>query len=126
MKKTILSLVLLPALVVEAAGGNIIQNGSFIRKDSKGQPLHWTPSPAKRKKFVFVGLDNTNSKSGGQSLCIKNPDEKCYTRVEQLNVPCKPHTKYVASFWCKGQNIAYVHRSRRQTEPSDCKFRSGT
>ena len=110
MKKTILSLVLLPALVVEAAGGNIIQNGSFIRKDSKGQPLHWTPSPAKRKKFVFVGLDNTNSKSGGQSLCIKNPDEKCYTRVEQLNVPCKPHTKYVASFWCKGDNIATSQR----------------
>ena len=110
MKKIILFLAVLLFLFAETAAGNIIQNGSFIQKDSKGQPLHWTPAPAVRKKSVFVGIDNTNSKSGGQSLCIKNPDEKCYTRVEQLNVPCKPHTKYIASFWCKGDNIATTQR----------------
>ena len=105
MKKTLFYLSAF-LLLFEVQCGNIIQNGSFIRTDSKGNPLNWSYYPVKRKKSVRIVLDNTNSKSGGQSICITNPDEKCYTRIDQLNVPCKPHTKYVASFWCKGQNIA--------------------
>ena len=105
MKKTFFYLAAF-LLLFEVQGGNIIKNGNFIQEDSKGNPLNWSYHPVKRKKSVRIVLDNTNSKSVGQSICITNPDEKCYTRIEQLNVPCKPHTKYVASFWCKGQNIA--------------------
>ena len=109
MKKAIILLTLLLSLA-EVTAENLIQNGSFIQKDANNMPLQWKPALSVRKKTVFVGLDNTNSKSGGQSLCIKNPDDKCYTRVEQLDVPCKPHTKYIASFWCKGENIATSQR----------------
>ena len=40
--------------------GNIIQNGSFIRTDSKGKLLNWSYYPVKRKKSVRIVLDNTN------------------------------------------------------------------
>ena len=76
MKKAIILLTLLLSLA-EITAENLIQNGSFIQKDANNMPLQWKPALSVRKKSVFVGLDNTNSKSGGQSLCIKNPDDKC-------------------------------------------------
>ena len=76
MKKTFFYLAAF-LLLFEVQGGNIIKNGNFIQQDSKGNPLNWSYHPVKRKKSVRIVLDNTNSKSGGQSICITNPDEKC-------------------------------------------------
>ena len=86
-------------------GANILKNGEFIEKNADGFATDWTIWPKKKSDAVTVRVDNTNSKSGGQSVCITHPAEKYYTRIDQLHVPCKPHTKYVARFWSKGQNI---------------------
>ncbi len=86
-------------------GANLLKNGNFIEKNADGFAADWTIWPKKKSDKVIVRLDNTNSKSGGQSVCISHPAEKYYTRIDQLRVPCKPHTKYVARFWSKGQNI---------------------
>lgn len=86
-------------------GANIIKNGNFIEKDADGFAAGWKIWTLKKNSGATVRLDNTNSKSGGQSICITNPNENCYTRIDQLHIPCKPSTKYVARFWAKGQNV---------------------
>ncbi len=86
-------------------GVNIIKNGNFIEKNADGFAANWTQWRSNKNSGAVIRLDNTNSKSGGQSICITNPNEKCYTRIDQLHIPCKAHTKYVARFWTKAQNI---------------------
>ena len=85
--------------------GNILKNGELIEKDAPGFAKDWQIWPGKLSEKVSIRLDNTNSKTGGQSVVITHLDEHRYTRIDQLNIPCKPHTKYVARFWAKGQNI---------------------
>ncbi len=86
-------------------GANILKNGELIEKDASGLVKDWQIWPKKLSDKVSIRLDNTNSKTGGQSVVINHLDEHRYTRIDQLNIPCKPHTKYVARFWAKGQNI---------------------
>ncbi|MBE6403572.1 MAG: hypothetical protein E7039_07625 [Lentisphaerae bacterium] len=86
-------------------GANILKNGDIVEKDASGFAAHWQIWPKKLSDKVSIRLDNTNSKTGGQSVVIYHKDEHRYSRIDQLNVPCKPHTKYVARFWAKGQNI---------------------
>ena len=84
---------------------NILKNGDLVEKDASGFAKDWQIWPKKLSDKVSIRLDNTNSKTGGQSVVINHLDEHRYTRIDQLNIPCKPHTKYVARFWAKGQNI---------------------
>ena len=84
---------------------NILKNGDLVEKDASGFAKDWQIWPGKLSDKVSIRLDNTNSKTGGQSVVITHLDEHRYTRIDQLNIPCKPHTKYVARFWAKGQNI---------------------
>ena len=93
-----------------ASAANILKNGELIEKDSNGFAQHWQIWPKKLSDKVSVRLDNTNSKSGGQSVAINHTSEHRYTRIDQLHVPCKPHTKYVARFWAKGQNITTTQK----------------
>ena len=105
MKSKFLLILAVTGLCVFSYGANIIKNGNFIEKNADGFAADWQKKNLPQNSGATVRLDNTNSKSGGQSICITNPDEKCYTRIEQLHIPCKPRTKYVARFWTKGQNI---------------------
>ena len=85
-------------------GGNLLVNGNFAQKDEDGNALGWEVWPSPLHANAEVQLDNTNSHSAGQSMRISNKSE-LYSRIQQLNVPCKPHTQYVASFWAKGDSI---------------------
>ena len=108
MKKTLALCTMM--IFCALSGANIIKNGSFTEVNPDGMPANWKPWPAKRAAEVVIKIDNTNSKSGGQSIMIRNPHEKYYTRIDQLHIPCKPHTKYVARFWAKGKDLATSKR----------------
>ena len=69
---------------------NLIKNGGFQEKNPDGSIKNWTVYPKVLKGGVEVGIDTTNSRSGGQSVRIYNPRDIYYTRVDQLRIPCKP------------------------------------
>ena len=73
-------------------GGNLLVNGNFAQKDEDGNALGWEVWPSPLHANAEVQLDNTNSHSAGQSMRISNKSE-LYSRIQQLNVPCKPHTR---------------------------------
>ena len=106
MNRKILLLLAFAGTCTCLAGGNILKNGDLIEKDVSGFAAGWEIYPKKLSPKVKIQLDNTNSKSGGQSVVITHTGENHYTRIQQLDVPCKPGTKYVARFWAKGQNIS--------------------
>lgn len=110
MKRRFILPVLLTGCCFVSFGANILKNGEIIEKDGSGFAAHWQIWPARRSGQVKVQLDNTNSKTGGQSVVITHKDEHRYTRIDQLRVPCKPRTKYVARFWAKGQNITTTQK----------------
>ena len=84
---------------------NLIQNGCFTEKGAAGVIPHWTIWPAQLNPQASVKLDTTNSRSGGVSVEITNGNEKLFTRIDQLHIPCKPHTRYIARFYAKGQDL---------------------
>ena len=89
---------------------NLIKNGQFTEQNADGSIAHWKIWPAKLSKDAEVALDSTVSRSGGRSVRITNRNPWLYTRVDQLRIPCKPHTRYIASCWVKGKDI---HTERR-------------
>jgi len=86
-------------------GQNLIRNGNFTEKGAAGEIPHWTVWPARLNPQASVKLVTTNSRSGGVSVEITNGNENLYTRIDQLHIPCKPHTRYIARFYAKGQNL---------------------
>ena len=84
---------------------NLIKNGGFQEKNPDGSIKNWTVYPKVLKGGVEVSIDTTNSRSGGQSVRIYNPRDIYYTRVDQLRIPCKPHTKYIVKAYAKCQDI---------------------
>ena len=112
---------------------NLIKNGQFTEQNADGSIAHWKIWPAKLSKDAEVALDSTVSRSGGRSVRITNKTPWLYTRVDQLRIPCKPHTRYIASCWVKGKDIhterrggQNVHRSAWRSAVSDYPVRSGT
>ena len=103
MIRKILLLFCLPFCL--CTGQNLIRNGDFTEAGTEGRIPHWTIWFDKPGPDSSVSLDTTNSRTGGVSLAIMHREEKLYTRIEQLHIPCKPHTSYVARFYVKGQNL---------------------
>ncbi len=89
------------ALMVFTAGAqDLIKNGNFAELLQ-----NWEIWPKKLHPEAEVKLDNTISRSVGRSLRITHKRDDLYSRIQQLDVPCKPHTDYIASFYAKGKEI---------------------
>ncbi len=86
-------------------GGNMLANGAFDQPCTDGKISGWDIWPAVLNSQASVIVDTTVSRSGGQSVRITNKNPELYTRVDQLHIPCKPHTKYVARFYARGKDI---------------------
>lgn len=86
-------------------GGNLIRNGIFTEKTPDGKIAGWEIWPAKLSPAAEVALDTTVSMSGGQSVRITQKRHDLYSRIHQLHVPCKPHTRYIARFYARGLDI---------------------
>ena len=104
MRKNLLMLAVF--LTVSALqGGNLVKNGNFTEKTSDGKIAGWDIWPAQLHPDAEVALDTTISMSGGQSVRITQKRHDLYSRIQQLHIPCKPHTRYVARFYARGLDI---------------------
>ena len=84
---------------------NLLKNDNFTEKTANGGIAGWEIWPEKLHPAAEVTLDTTISKSGGQSVRITQKRPDLYSRIQQLHVPCKPHTRYIARFHVRGQDI---------------------
>ena len=106
MKKFfVLGLLALSATVFCAE--NLIKNGDFSQVTADGKPANWTVWPAKIAAGVKVEIDKNTGHNDDQSVAITNPAKKYYTRIDQLNIPVKPNTKYMIRAYIKGMNLEH-------------------
>ncbi len=63
--------------------------------------------PTKAEEKPCISIDSTTYQDGCQSICITNPDAKPDDRpgIGQGLPSLKPDTKYLLTFWVKGENI---------------------
>ena len=86
---------------------NLIKNGDFSQIAADGKPANWTIWPAKLATGVKVEVDKNTGHNDDQSVAITNPAKKYYTRIDQLNIPVKPNTKYMIRAYIKGMNLEH-------------------
>ena len=81
-------------------------DGSFEGKIS-GRMLGPWYLPTKAEEKPCISIDSTTYRDGCQSICITNPDAKPDDRpgIGQGLPSLKPDTKYLLTFWVKGENI---------------------
>ena len=89
---------------------NLLKNGNFTEKNAGGGISAWEIWPEKLHPAAEVTLDTTISMSGGQSVRITQKRPDLYSRIQQLHVPCKPNTRYIARFHARGQDIHTENR----------------
>lgn len=106
MKKFfVLGLLALAATVFGAE--NLVKNGDFSQVTPDGKAADWTVWPAKMAPGVKVEIDKNTGHNDDQSVAITNPAKKYYTRIDQLNIPVKPNTKYMVRAYIKGMNLEH-------------------
>lgn len=103
------SLIVLGAFLLGAGWGlasdNLIKNGNFADINADGSVAAWHIWPEPPHPTASAAPDTTVSWSAGRSIRIAQARMDTYTRIQQLHIPCKPHTKYIASFRAKGSNL---------------------
>lgn len=107
MKKIVFFAVCALSSLLLAGAENLIKNGDFAKVAADGKPADWTVWPKKLAPGVKVEVDKNSGHNDDQSVAITNPAKKYYTRVDQLNIPVKPNTKYQFKVWIKGMNLEH-------------------
>lgn len=87
------------------ASDNLVKNGNFADINADGSVAVWQIWPEKPHPTASAAPDTTVHWSAGRSMRIAQGRMDTYTRIQQLHIPCKPHTKYVASFRAKGSDL---------------------
>lgn len=106
MKKFIL-FAIAALCVASVSAENLIKNGDFSKVTADGKPVDWTIWPAKLATGVKVEVDKNTGHNDDQSVAITNPEKKYYTRIDQLDIPVKPNTKYMFKAYIKGMNLEH-------------------
>ena len=106
MKKSFILAILALSSAVYCAE-NLIKNGDFSKVTADGKAESWTIWPAKLATGVKVEVDKNTGHNDEQSIVITNPSKKNYTRIDQLNIPVKPNTKYMFRAFVKGFNLEH-------------------
>ena len=98
--------------VASVSAENLIKNGDFSQIAADGKPANWTIWPAKIAAGVKVEVDKNTGHNDDQSVAITNPAQKYYTRIDQLNIPVKPNTRYMVRAYIKGMNLEHSKKCR--------------
>ena len=106
MKKSFILAILALSSAVYCAE-NLIKNGDFSKVTADGKAESWTVWPGKLAAGVKVEVDKNTGHNDDQSIAITNPAKKNYTRIDQLNIPVKPNTKYIFRAFIKGMNLEH-------------------
>ena len=107
MKKFLLFTCAILSAAAVSAADNLIKNGDFAKVTADGKAESWTIWPAKLAAGVKVEVDKNLGHNDDQSIAITNPEKKNYTRIDQLNIPVKPNTKYMFRAFIKGMNLEH-------------------
>ncbi len=106
MKKSFILAILALTSAVYCAE-NLVKNGDFSKVTADGKAENWTAWPQKLAAGVKVEVDKNTGHNDDQSMVISNPAKKYYTRIDQLNIPVKPNTKYMFRVFIKGMNLEH-------------------
>ena len=107
MKKIFFLICVVWAAATVSAADNLIKNGDFAKVTADGKAESWTVWPGKLAAGVKVEVDKNTGHNDDQSIAITNPAKKYYTRIDQLNIPVKPNTKYMFRAFIKGMNLEH-------------------
>ena len=107
MKKIFFLICVVWAAATVSAADNLIKNGDFAKVTADGKAESWTVWPGKLAAGVKVEVDKNTGHNDDQSIAITNSAKKNYTRIDQLNIPVKPNTKYIFRAFIKGMNLEH-------------------